>query len=655
MPLIVATMIALALVVPGWAQPTPTLETALRANQLFESREYSSALPLFRQVLTSDPNSKTRDEIMLKIARCAYELRRFDEAVTMLTSLRQAFPEGKATADGTALLFCADLALGDKKQAGAVWQDVFTRLPRTEFALQVTESYCYYMTRVDASAGLQQLDELIAGKLLPTNADWRIKAMRCGLLEVANPAQFLTEAVTVIDGIAQAKTVDEVRLPVLLARRVYLPLMKGGQVQQARSLSGKVQEKLALMGNPNNWYQDDILAYFDALCVTNPAQFLEEARPLLAAAKLAKTPEDLQLPAYLALHSYIPLMQAGNFGDAKALDTEMQNYFKAVVPPELGEVGMALDNHQHYLRGLSNYNATQFIAEAVPFVQEAMTLRANDSIALRATIATWLYPAMCKYGQVEAARALQQQLAPALKRLGKPGVIAADREAFLLGLGYVPAQVLANAPAIFAELKSAKSPDDVRPIASFARMNLYKYLLMAKRADEAATYHQQMQEILTKFAMRQELEQDRVGYIQGLAGGSPEDYLRVALPMIAQAKDTRTLDEFSLPFSLACSAYGPLVDTGRIEDAYTLQQEMQAQVKRLGNPEGWSERTTGTYQDAVKKMPLVAFAPIMHQLKLALASGDKAAAQQWLTRMTTYAPNHPQTERAQAIVRAAAL
>ncbi|MHB9023737.1 MAG: tetratricopeptide repeat protein [Armatimonadota bacterium] len=640
---------------PGWSQPSPALETTMRANQLFENREYSSALPLYRQILTGDPNSKTRDEIMLRIARCAYELRRYDEAVTALTSLRQAFPESKAAADGTALLFCAYLAQGDKKQAGVVWQDVFTRLPRTEFALQMVESYCYYMTRVNAAAGLQQLDELVAQKMLPANADWRIKAMRCGLLEVANPAQFLTEAVAVIDAVSLAKTVDEVRLPVMLARRVYLPLMKSGQLQQARSLAAKVQEKLALMGNPNDWYSQDILAYFDALSVAGPARFMEEAKPLLAAAKLAKTPEDLQLPSFLAKRMYAALMQAGNFGEAKALYTEILTICKTVIPPELGEVSLIQENHHTYLRGLSNYNATQFITEAVPFVLEAVNLHANDSIALRAAVATWLYPAMCKYGQADGARAVHQQLAPALKRLGKSAIIALDKEAYLLAMDYVPALVLENTQAVFTELKRAKSPDDLRPIAAFARMAAYKRLQLAKRGDEAAAYHQQLQEALTKFAMRQEIDLDNVGYLQSLADGNPDEFLRIAMPKIARAKDARTLDEFLLPFSLACSAYVPLFDTGRLEEACVLQGEMQAHLKRLGNPDGWSERSTAAYAEAVRKLPIQAFAPIMHQFKCALATGDKAGAEQWLTRLTNYAPQHPQTLRAQAIYRGGTL
>ncbi|HEY3415347.1 MAG TPA: hypothetical protein VGM23_00560, partial [Armatimonadota bacterium] len=100
---------------------------------------------------------------------------------------------------------------------------------------------------------------------------------------------------------------------------------------------------------------------------------------------------------------------------------------------------------------------------------------------------------------------------------------------------------------------------------------------------------------------------------------------------------------------MARATYRSFMLSSRLDDAFTLHNQAQQTIARLGNPKNWGEEDNKAYREAVKSLPGTVLDSLYTMFKNATAAGDAAGAQKWLGKLEAIAPGHPQTVKAREL------
>lgn len=123
---------------PG--QPSPEFKARYkRALELFNSRDYQSALNIFKELLQSDPNNSLSDNCQYWIGECYYGLRDFNQAIVEFERVF-SFPNSNKADDAQLKLGLCYLKLGDRQQARAEFERLLSNYPDSEY-VSLAERY----------------------------------------------------------------------------------------------------------------------------------------------------------------------------------------------------------------------------------------------------------------------------------------------------------------------------------------------------------------------------------------------------------------------------------------------------------------------------------------------------------------------------------
>ncbi|HEY3379862.1 MAG TPA: tetratricopeptide repeat protein [Armatimonadota bacterium] len=572
---------------PVWAQPTPDETVLLQANTLFDQRQYLTAIPQYMQFLTKFPASKAGDQATVKLGRCYFEMKQWKDAIQTLDGFRQRYPASPLAPDVTVLLFRSLIAQPEMTRAKTVWDELFTKWPKTDYAWQAAEAYYQAKALTDSEQALTWLDGVAKQGVLPENAPLRVTQLRLRFLETTKPTQFLTEALPLITAGKDAKTPADLTVPQDLARRVYGPLMNAGRYEEAKNLSQGLQDALARLGNPANGLQADLTAYFAALERSNTTRFLAEALPLAKQIPAAATKGDAAWPADLARRLYTPLILADRLEEATALQDQVQ-----VKLLTLGLNDAQATDRITYLTARMNYlermRPAQFQAEALALITSTQATSA-PAMQVPADVTRRLYLPLMSAGRLPEAGVIHERVSGDLVKLGNPSNWAVlDLTAYLAALERTnPAQFIKEATAVIAKSGEAKSLPELLLPADLAR-RLYGMMLPQGRIDETDNFHQQLQRALTTLGAVDYAQNDTIAFttarLNALEKNNPAQFVTDALAVCGTQSTAKTPLDLTLPVTFAARVYAPLIAAGRVEDAKGLYGQLETTLVRFGNP-----------------------------------------------------------------------
>ncbi|MHB9023736.1 MAG: hypothetical protein ACYC7E_06100 [Armatimonadota bacterium] len=626
------------------AQPTPTEQLFNDANAAMARQNYKGAIPLIQQYLGQAPAGAARSTARCKLARCFVETKQSDLAVKELEGVRQDDPNGAETAEATALLYTLYLGQNAVEKATPLADEVFKRWPKTEAAWTVLEARYRYWMKGKPEQALQGLDEVLQADLLSPAGTARARVLRFEQLRVAKPDQFVTEVLPILNNVGQVRSLNELQFPATLARLAYLPLMQKGHAEEARAIYTQLQAKMAQLFERSEWYKLDAVAYFDALYQANAPRFLPECLPILQAARFADTITELHLAMTIAPRCYGLLMKAGRYDDAKMLSQQLQAAYQRV-----GYLDSVYTDRREYLRAIAPIDKARFITESLPWIVSAKGAASKADIEARTGVALWLYGPLQQANRPDDARAVHEAMQAALTQYKLSSLLLKDTDFYWRSMGYVPALVLANAPAFLAEASASATPEEARVYAGIAHASLYLRQMQAKKGEDLKRAHAQIQALLTRFDLKDELAADRQAFLVNLAQADPPGFLAEALPAINAAREAKTAAEAEPGIVMARSVYRPFMLSSRLDEAYGVHTQMQQVITRFGNPKNWADEDDKAYRDAVKSLPPAVLDSLFTMFKNTATAGDAAGAQKWLAKLETMAPGHPQTIKAREL------
>ena len=583
------------------------------------------------------------EQALLVQGQQALDAKDVAKAIECFKALTERFPGTPSAADATVLWFGLAVSQADTAQQAALEKAAFTRWPRSETVWKVIELSCNSEAKTDAAKAVTDLERLMKDPAFPPDAQLRADRLRLTYLEQSNPAAFLTE------GLGMALQVDGVETPedldayVSLSGRLYPPLLKANRLDDAKSLRKKVQAKIALMGNPNDWMTWDSLAYFDALAAANPAQFLTDAKPVILAVQWADKPEDANLPAQLAKRAYALYFAQGRLDDVQAIHTTLQQALRTAKLDAL-----ASDDNRAYaagrLKSLYEKDPKQWLVEALPFAATATDVKTPWDMGTQAEAARLAFSPLVAAGRLGEAKALCDRICAEERRVnGDPEGI---QEFYFNALGTQPAEVfLAEAIPALDAAKTAKAAPDIALAVHVLKWG-YPDLMATGKLAEAQGYHVAIQASIKRLgspagmaAAEQQL------YLGALVKVKPEMVLAEVKPLLSVTSAPASPDEALERAMLAQGAYGPLMTAGRLEDANALHQRVQGWLTAANKPDE-VKADADAFRQSVSKEAVEAMYTLFKQ---SLAANDVDGARRWLTDLNMVAPEHPRAVQARAM------
>lgn len=107
-------------------------------TMLEEQPDYIRAKTFYELALQLELSKATQEQVRFQIARCAYELGNYPEAIQVLTALQKEHPEGKFLTEGVFYLAQSYLKQGQLLQARKVFRDFLDDFPDDAHAPQAT-------------------------------------------------------------------------------------------------------------------------------------------------------------------------------------------------------------------------------------------------------------------------------------------------------------------------------------------------------------------------------------------------------------------------------------------------------------------------------------------------------------------------------------
>ena len=376
-------------------------------------------------VTTPAPANTPSSAALLLKGQQAFDAANIADAVSALETLRKTYPQSAEVAMGTALLYNCYLQQKLPEKASPLWDQVMAKWPGSPSAYQVIDAYRRYYGDSEPETVLNRLEDLKTNHLMPVEWEDAFAQLYDGLLDKMPPDRLLNMCIALLNDAKDTTDFAKVKKADLTVRHVYAPLMHIKRFDDARAVFAQCQEKLALMGNPDDSMNANAKAYFDALR-PSPARFTAEILPFVQAAQWAATGKDVADGIYWAAQMYPMLLKNGGFADAKKAH-EVLVAAIAKLAPTGNLLGKA---YQAYFAALGQYDTAHFWPEAQPLLAKCQTDLSAETTEQYAGIARVLYSPLMLTGHLDEVKALHDALQAALHKFAKVDAVNADAQAF---------------------------------------------------------------------------------------------------------------------------------------------------------------------------------------------------------------------------------
>ena len=573
-------------------------------------------------------------------AQQALEKKDIPKAIASLKSLLEKYPTTPSAAEGTVIWYRLALEAADTEQVNVLWNNAMTRWPKSETAWLMIEACSNYQARQDTAKALVDLERLITEPFFPPQAEMRAQRLRFTLLEKCKPDSFLAEGLTMMQQLDDCQTPDDLDLYRNISGRLYLPLMKAKRFDEAKTLANSIQEKIALMGNPHAWLGEDTVAYFEALAVTNPTQYLLEVKPLMLAVQWAETAQEAEMTVQLAKRAYTIFFSQGKIDDVQLINAILQD---ALEKAHLTALAVADAQEYDYarLKVLKDQDPARYITEAIAFVATAKDVQYGWELGRHGEIARSVFAPLIKAGRLDEAKTLRNSICADLLRYKMSSYEI--HQWYFNALALQPVEIfLAEALPVLEEAKTAKTIAELEVAMTVLRW-AYPYLFNAGRLADAKTYHTALQASITRLGNPQDwATQEQQYYLDALVKVKPELVLAEIQPLLDNNTEPATPAEAIERALLARGAYKPLMTAGKLDEAKKLHERVAAWLTKAAKPDELAADEEAFRQSVSKE----AMEAMFTLFKRALAANDLDGARKWLTNLNMIAPEHARSAQA---------
>lgn len=580
------------------------------------------------------------ESALLVQAQAAVANKNIPKAIESLKQLTEKFPNSASAADATVMWFQIAQDTGDTVQAAALWTSAFAKWPKSETIWEMIVINCATKVKQDPAKALADLERYLADPTFPPEDASKGQALRFSYLQKVNPEGFLKEGVDLVQQVDRCTSPEALDLYHGVACRIYLPLMKANRMEEAKAIRKKMQQKTALMGNPNNWLGEDTVAYFDALAQVNVPEYMIQVKPLILAAQWADNAVDAALPADLAKRAYTIYFTQGKLDEVQQMHTILQQSLKAANLPEV-----AFDDNVAYaskrLDVLYAKDPKQWLVEAIPFVDTVKEAKYIWDMDNQASTARKAFMPLVQAGRIAEARTLRDKVCTEMIRLkADPGLMWTW---YLIALSTQPADVfLAEGLPVVDTAKTTKNPAELGAAVQVLKF-IYPALIGSGKLESARSYHTALQASIVRLGSPAGLAtQEQQEYLNALVKAKPELVLAELKPLLDTTTAPATPTEALERSMLARGAYGPLMIAGRIDDASALHVRVQDWLTTAKNPDE-AKADTDAFRQSVSKEAVEAMYTLFKQ---SLAANDADGARKWLANLNMVAPEHPRSSQA---------
>ncbi|HEY3376230.1 MAG TPA: tetratricopeptide repeat protein [Armatimonadota bacterium] len=289
---ITLTLWAGVVLLPARANAQTDTELLKPANQAMTEKNYDKAASVYASFLQQSPRSPQAPTAASNLVDCYMALTQWDKALTALNVLEQQYPQypyqGKRLSRKAVTL----LALGKPDQADRVWNDLLTLGSQPDSVWPVIEAEYQYLLRTQGKVATDKFDRFSTFADLPMGYTVQERLLWFQHLYATKKASFITQGSTAT-GQANLQSREALLLPVMLASRLYEPLLKGGAEAEATALRTRMRNALTLFHNPMGWQGVDLLAYIIPLSKYAPDTYVAQMKARVEMLKLPLSPAEL--------------------------------------------------------------------------------------------------------------------------------------------------------------------------------------------------------------------------------------------------------------------------------------------------------------------------------------------------------------------------
>ena len=593
--------------------------------------------------ITPLPALPAPEEPLLAQVQQALEKKDIPKAIENLKSLLDKYPTSPSAAEGTVIWYRLALDAADTEQVNALWNNAMTRWPKSETTWLMIEACCSYQARQDVAKALADLERMITEPYFPLQAEIRAQRLRFTLLEKCKPESFLEEGMNMLKQLEDCQTPEDLDLYRGISGRLYLPLMKAQRFDEAKLLADSIQEKIAIMGNPHDWLNEDTVAYFAALAVTNPTQYLIDVKPLILAVQWADIPQDAEITVQLAQRAYTIFFSQGKIEDVQLIHATLQD---ALVKAHLNALAIVDAREYEYarLKILNGKDPQRYLSEAIVFVATGKDVQYGWELEKHGDIARSTFAPLIEAGRIDEAKMLRNTICAALLRY-KMSTFEVYQWYFN-ALATQPVELfLAEAVPVLESTKTAKTTAELEVAMTILRWT-YPYLINADRLADAKAYHTSLQASITRLGNPPGWTlQEEQCYLDALVKAKPELMLAELKPLLENNTDPATPAAAMERAMLARGAYKPLMAAGKLDEAKKLHERVAAWLTKAEKP----DEVAADAEAFRKSVTEEAMEAMFTMFKRTLAANNLDGARKWLTNLNMIAPEHARSAQARKI------
>lgn len=443
-------------------------------------------------------------------------------------------------------------------------------------------------------------------------------------LEKAGSTLFVSDGVPYVKTIAVVTNAADVGVPAEIANRLYLPLCQAGRYDDAIDIHQEVVNALRKFGNPDNRLPSDIQLYFTALRQTSSDRYLLEAQAAVAQISTSKVTSEVTMLCDQYAGTYKLLITKGNAAQAKAAYTSLQTTLDAVERRPC-KFRAAL----RYLTECFQADRSLFVREATDILRDISTLTQDPTELASPTlwqIQYWYYSTALDAQLFDEVKAVHDAITASMTRLQSPmTLIRTNHELYIGKLFEHPTRANAEMAILFTQTDAATTADQI-PLTPKLLSIYYGKLMYGRQMADAVARHEHLQQQYQALKAVDLAKDEVTAFLTALDSAWPEEFLPIALPVIATVQQAKTADDVRLPALVARMTYRRYVELKRFGEAKTLHETMQEALARVGNPEDSVLADTLAYLKAIANdQPqefLDAALPLLRQVEKAKSSTE---------------------------------
>jgi len=505
------------------------------------------------------------------------------ETITTLDALLKDYPDSPFQPDAMVLEYKAYLALKNPEKANELGKTIIARWPQSDYVWETVLANCKHKAETTPQDAVDFLDKALQQNLLSFADQRKARRLRLTYLQQGKSDRFLTEALANINALKLPVAQADLLFAADLAQSIYPQLMQQGRFDEAKALSGKIQELLVRASNPQGAVQADQSAYLKALKDAGSPRYYDEVTATIKMISMADTVQEAKISAELIVPLYLELLQKRPFDEVKALHVTVETALQRLQATDMLQYDM-----RAWHGGLQNANPDMLVTEMkeiIAHLKEAKSL--TDSI-FRVEATQLVYESSLKNRRADEAKTEHLLVQDFLTRFNKKDDVIVDEAQYACAcLKYLREtarpQYMAEVTGTLVRLADqAGTMDQIRPLVSLVvYYGPYQDLCGVGRTADARKIFERIQSAILRADAKEStsLNLNLKAYLWEFSRADPDAFLKMCQPLMDKAT-AGSVDDLKMIVEVMQGAYGAFFGAGLTDDAKKIHSQLQTALQR---------------------------------------------------------------------------